>query len=98
MKRVYFVDLDGTVVYPGWPPQLMPGAQEMLKELARDGEVWFSSCWAFGEEQIAFLRTLGVPFGCISKPLADEYVVIDDKLNPELSRTTLLVAGEAKDA
>ena len=89
MKRIYFVDLDGTIVYPGWPPKLMPGVLEKLQSMSQDGEVWFFSCWAFGEEQIAFLRTLGIPFGILPKPLADEYVVVDDKLNLQLCRKTL---------
>lgn len=89
MKRIYFVDLDGTVVAPSWPPVLLPGALEKLKALAQDGEVWFFSCWALGEEQKAFLQGLGIPFGFVPKPQADEYVVIDDKLNCQLTRTAL---------
>lgn len=89
MKRIYLVDLDGVVVRPGWPPELMPGAPEKLRAMSRDGEVWFFSCWALGPEQIAFLKTLGIPYGFIPKPLADEYIMIDDKLNCQLSRIAL---------
>ena len=89
IERIYFVDLDKVVVYPGWPPKLIPGALEKLQTLSQDGRIWFFSCWALGEEQLAFLKTLGIPFGFLPKPLADEYIVIDDKLNTQLSRTSL---------
>lgn len=84
MKRVYFVDLDGVIVLPGWPPIPIPGAVDKLLKLSEKGEIWLFSCWGLAEAQIAFLNSLGVPFkGFIPKPLADEYVVIDDHLKIE---------------
>lgn len=88
-KRIYLVDLDGTAVEPGWPTHWKPGAIDKLRAMAQQGEIWFFSCWAFGPEHIAFLSTLGIPFGFIGKPLADEYIYIDDKLNVALCGTAL---------
>lgn len=90
MKRVYFIDLDGVLVKQG-THELLPGALERLQELAKQGEIWYFSSWAFTAPDQNFLRTLpGVPCaGMIRKPLADEYVYIDDKLDVQACRTSL---------
>ena len=77
--RVYLVDLDGVVVVPG-TKRLLPGVKEYLKELSKEGHIWFFSCWAFNREDLTFLESLEVPFDILSKPYAEEYVYIDDKL------------------
>lgn len=84
MKRIYLIDLDGTAVKPGIPHEWMDGAVEKLKALSQLGQIWFFSCWAYSQADIEFLQTAGISFGCLSKPLAEEYVVIDNLLIPEL--------------
>jgi len=84
MKRIFFIDLDGVLVKQG-TQEFLPGALAGLQARAKDGEIWFFSCWAFTPRDMEFLHSLpGVPCaGVIHKPLADEYVFIDDKLNTE---------------
>lgn len=90
MKRIYLIDLDGVVVRLGVPWQPLEGAVERLRELATKGELWIFSCWALSPEATDFLNSLGVPWcGFIGKPLADEYVFIDDHLNVAECRTHL---------
>lgn len=79
MKKIYLIDLDGVIVEQG-TQILLPNALEKLKVMSQRGEIWFFSCWAFNERDLTFLCSLGIPFGIIRKPFADEYVFIDDKL------------------
>lgn len=89
MLRVYFVDLDGVVVQQG-THKLLDGVLDKLKQIhASGGKIYYFSCWAFTEADMNFLHSL-VPFeGIIRKPLADEYVYIDDKLKVDLCKTEL---------
>jgi hypothetical protein len=94
MSRVYFIDLDGIIVKQITSEGtivLMPGALRMLQDIrASGGRIYFFSCWLFTEGNINFLKSL-VPFeGFIHKPLADEYVYIDDRLRVDLCRNTTL--------
>lgn len=96
MSRVYFIDLDGIVVHQmtaAGIPRLIPGALKMLQDIhASGGRIYFFSCWLFTEGNINFLKSL-VPFeGFIHKPLADEYVYIDDRLRVDLCRNTTVEA------
>lgn len=87
----YFVDLDGVLVKPG-TREFLPGARERLGELlARsDSAVFFFSCWAFTDDDVRWLYShFPSAKGYIRKPLADAYVVIDDKLNCTECRTAL---------
>ena len=88
-RRVYFVDLDGVLVSQG-THSLIDGSLDCLRKIHESGGViYYFSCWAFTEADMEFLRSL-VPFeGIIKKPLADEYVYIDDKLRVDLSGTSL---------
>lgn len=88
-ERMYFIDLDGTVVEPG-TYRLLPGALKSLGEIAKNGKIVWFSVRDFTQEDMKFLNGLGIPFyGTVHKPLAAEYVVIDDRLNTGLSRTSL---------
>lgn len=80
--RIYFVDLDGVVVEQG-TKSFLPGAHEKLKKLSHQGEIYYFSCWAFTDEDIEWLKNIpGVRMaGYIRKPLGEEYIYIDDKLN-----------------
>ena len=89
MNRIYFIDLDGVIVKQG-TQELLPGALEMLQAIHKlGGQIYYFSCWAFTDADMIFLESL-VPFqGIIRKPLADEYVYIDDKLRIDLCGTSV---------
>lgn len=92
MTRAYFIDLDGTLVPPGNPRGFIPGAKEMLDSLGADPDhhIFFFSCWAFTQDDVRWLlEQFPYAKGCIRKPLADEYVFIDDKLRVDLCDTQL---------
>lgn len=90
MNRIYFIDLDGVVVEQG-THKLLPNALEMLQYIhGIGGQIYYFSCWAFTDLDMKFLESL-VPFqGIIRKPLASEYVYIDDKLRVDLCGATAL--------
>jgi hypothetical protein len=89
MRRVYFVDLDGVLVHQGTHSLIDGALDHLLKIHESGGIIYYFSCWAFTEVDMEFLQSL-VPFeGIIKKPLADEYVYIDDKLKLDLSSTGL---------
>lgn len=91
MSRAYFIDIDGVLVH-GNPRTLMPGTQEKLNAIGADPEnqVWFFSCWAFTASDQNWLMTR-FPYarGFIRKPLAEEYVYVDDRLRVDLCSQTL---------
>jgi hypothetical protein len=89
MDRVYFVDLDGIIVHQG-THELLEGALKMLQKIYESGgRIYYFSCWAFTDNDMNFLKSL-VPFeGIIRKPLADEYVYIDDKLRVDLCSNSI---------
>ena len=81
MLRVYFLDLDGVVVEQGTHTLRGDSVLPALRDLAARGQIWLFSSWAFTPEDINFLTSLNIPFaGIIRKPVADEYVYIDDRL------------------
>lgn len=92
MSKVYFIDLDGTLVPHGNPRGFIPGAKEALDAIARDpdNQIYFFSCWAFTPHDCAWLQTV-CPYakGFIRKPLGDSYVFIDDKLAVKECATSL---------
>ena len=88
-KRIYLIDLDGVVVQPGTHEFLNDKIASTLRDLSDKGDIWFFSSWAFTEQDITFLRSLGFPFGIIRKPTADEYIYIDDKLRIDLCQNRL---------
>ena len=95
MKKIAFIDLDGVLVNQG-TQNFISDAKEKLQELAKEYEIWFFSCWDFNESDVKFLSSIGVSFGMIRKPLADQYIYIDDKLDVKNCATSLLISVEKK--
>ena len=92
MKRAYFIDLDGVLVRQGTQEFLFGAKDKLLKIFDNpDNTVFFFSCWAFNDNDIRFLKeNFPYKWGIIQKPLADEYVYIDDKLNVLECKTGLI--------
>lgn len=84
MSKIAFIDLDGVIVKPG-THELLPSAKIRLQKLHAEGyEICFFSCWGYNQDDLEFLASLGIAsFICLNKPLADEYIFIDDRLNIE---------------
>jgi len=81
---VTFLDLDATVVKQGTREELSPGTFDKVRQLIKDTQVYFFSCWAFNDSDMTWLfEQFPGAAGVIRKPLADKYVFIDDKLDLE---------------
>ena len=78
--RCYFLDVDDTLLNQGAP---IPEAVKRCNELFDAGhQIWLFTCWPSTRESAIRLRSLGIKFhGMISKPLADQYIYVDDKLD-----------------
>jgi len=78
--RCYFIDVDDTLLSQGIP---IPEAAKRCNELFDAGhQVWLFTCWPPTQQSAIRLRSLGIKFhGMIGKPLADQYIYIDDKLD-----------------
>lgn len=88
MKKCYLVDIDQTLVEQGTNVPI-PGAIEKVNQYYDEGHmVFLFTCWPDSPDARSRLQSLGIKFhGMVPKPFADEYVVLDDKLNIEESRT-----------
>lgn len=81
-KVVLFLDLDDTVVKQGTREELRPGIFDLVRERTETQDVYFFSCWAFNASDLDWLNEqFPGAKGFIQKPLADEYRLIDDKLD-----------------
>jgi predicted HAD superfamily phosphohydrolase YqeG len=80
MTRCILIDVDHTMV-KGGTTEFLPGVKERLKKIAQQGDIWlFTSC-PMGPVLQTIIKEMGVPVaGYIPKPLADEYVIFDDKV------------------
>lgn len=85
--KCYLIDIDETLVKQGVNTPL-PGAIEKANGYYDEGHlVYLFSCWPPTKEARNKLKSLGIKFhGMIQKPYADEYVMVDDKLNTDESR------------
>jgi histidinol phosphatase-like enzyme len=91
VDKCYFIDVDGVLIVQGtFTP--IPGAIEKCNEYFDAGhQVWLFTCWPTTPESANKLRSLGIKFhGMLPKPLAKEYVYIDDRLVPEECRKAMI--------
>lgn len=79
-RKVALLDLDG-VVFPNGSDEMLPNAKEGILKLAEDGyDIYLFSCGA-NKCRVAQLTSFVRIHGAIAKPLADEYLIVDDKIN-----------------
>jgi hypothetical protein len=79
MTRCYFIDVDDTIFKKGSEEPLFEGVIDKINALP--GEVWLFTCRPPRHPWVQQARRLGLRFeGIIHKPLADEYILVDDKL------------------